>query len=731
MKTFSSQTLVIIFSIFMGNLVFESPAHAQTAAWVDVQLPGIFPANYHYDVGETCMIFADDTSSAVYAFDIYSGDWQVLLVPTKLDWQNAAADGNIAMVYNDSIIVAYSALTSTFSAIVFSGNLANLSAPSFGCIDNFAYFVTDQLFYVFDAEEAHWRSFSYTSPGAAQWGGGVRGKEDYIYLDIWIANAPAHTMAAYSIHTKTFDQLTEENIYNQREYDHGFTFFRGNETPYLCGGYSAYTGQFVIKTHSRYITESGPSVFEEMVSPIVCSMFVTNEQISGNIWRYYMWVYNTIEGNFAEYSFEYTYNGSNYVPVANKCGGQHAMVIIRNVDEGDKLECLLYEASTNTFSLFDTPLFDWGNMSFSSGGLILDGFDKQNFFMYDVETASSFTNPVYWTQGFFPDVEARPVGNYWNIFAYREQSDDTIHVFSYNRQSNNLHTFDIYGGNYAVGKGGSDFYRILVTDMSTPYKMHLYSPNHDTWMEKDLSTASSYGGEGNYCYINYPGQNQILFYDGQANQEHWFSSSTGTVLARDSVFFMYAQDGKYIGYSLTNHAYSEFVSAQIGGQLWNKYIVLVYSQYDQLVYDAFNNLFLPLTLSTEHGVRRNAKAGGKTALVMSQNGYLFAYYPGEITGMEAESQAKTIPSVTYKLSQNYPNPFNPTTLISFSISKSGKTSLKIYDILGQEVKDLVSGTMKAGEHTIEFDATGLASGIYLYQLVSGDFIETKKMIKIK
>ncbi|NIT61741.1 MAG: hypothetical protein GWN00_37740, partial [Aliifodinibius sp.] len=235
MQRLTRQYFVIMFSMFLSILFFKSYAYAQNAAWVDTQLPGAFPSMYHYGLGETCMIFVDDTSSAVYAFDIYNGDWEVLLVPTKLDWEDAESDGNVAMAYNDSIIVGYSALTHSFDALVYSGGILNIS-NAYGCMDNFAYFVTDFLFYVFDAEDGQWRTFSYTPPGTAPWGGGVRGKGDYIYLDLWIQNSPPHTMAAYSLHTKTFDELTESNVYGHEEYDHGFTFFRSNATPYLCGG---------------------------------------------------------------------------------------------------------------------------------------------------------------------------------------------------------------------------------------------------------------------------------------------------------------------------------------------------------------------------------------------------------------------------------------------------------------------------------------------------------------
>ncbi len=86
---------------------------------------------------------------------------------------------------------------------------------------------------------------------------------------------------------------------------------------------------------------------------------------------------------------------------------------------------------------------------------------------------------------------------------------------------------------------------------------------------------------------------------------------------------------------------------------------------------------------------------------------------------------------TYSLGQNYPNPFNPTTRIKYSIPEASHTSLKIYDILGNEVADLVNQDKQAGTYQVEFNAASLSSGVYFYKLTSGSFIQTKKMIVLK
>jgi hypothetical protein len=86
---------------------------------------------------------------------------------------------------------------------------------------------------------------------------------------------------------------------------------------------------------------------------------------------------------------------------------------------------------------------------------------------------------------------------------------------------------------------------------------------------------------------------------------------------------------------------------------------------------------------------------------------------------------------SYYLFQNYPNPFNPTTTIEFDLPRTSKVTLKIYNILGEDVATLVSERLSAGLYMYEWDASNMANGVYLYRLEAGDFIETRKMILMR
>ena len=100
-----------------------------------------------------------------------------------------------------------------------------------------------------------------------------------------------------------------------------------------------------------------------------------------------------------------------------------------------------------------------------------------------------------------------------------------------------------------------------------------------------------------------------------------------------------------------------------------------------------------------------------------------------ITGVEDETDS-SIPT-KFELSNNYPNPFNPTTRIKFSLPESGMVTLKVYNILGQEVRTLVNREMSAGSYDVNFNASNLASGVYIYSISAGAYHATKKMMLLK
>ncbi|MBK6915048.1 MAG: T9SS type A sorting domain-containing protein [Ignavibacteriales bacterium] len=104
---------------------------------------------------------------------------------------------------------------------------------------------------------------------------------------------------------------------------------------------------------------------------------------------------------------------------------------------------------------------------------------------------------------------------------------------------------------------------------------------------------------------------------------------------------------------------------------------------------------------------------------------------GDYNPHKENQQGEKLSVLKYFLSDNYPNPFNPNTSISYSIPENAFVTLKIYDVLGNEVVVLINEQKESGNYQIDFNASELSSGIYYYTLTAGNFTSTKKMILVK
>jgi photosystem II stability/assembly factor-like uncharacterized protein len=188
----------------------------------------------------------------------------------------------------------------------------------------------------------------------------------------------------------------------------------------------------------------------------------------------------------------------------------------------------------------------------------------------------------------------------------------------------------------------------------------------------------------------------------------------------------------------TNLATS-FTNLNRSGSLWACDIAkddptaVAYDQYGTNTFlsldDGADFLQIPATSSPAAGVLFHDK---ETLLFQHGSGIDKLVITYNVTPVTGNGQISSeIPS-SFGLSQNYPNPFNPTTQIKYDVAKSSNVSIKVYNVLGNEVAKLVSGNLPAGRYSADFNASNLATGIYFYTLeVDGAKIDTKKMILVK
>ncbi len=134
-----------------------------------------------------------------------------------------------------------------------------------------------------------------------------------------------------------------------------------------------------------------------------------------------------------------------------------------------------------------------------------------------------------------------------------------------------------------------------------------------------------------------------------------------------------------------------------------------------------------------HSLRQEKVLNSYNIAAIKHRGYLvdspYVYIHQIKTVTDVESSVN-LPT-EFGLEQNYPNPFNPSTTINYSVPRSGFVSMKIYDVLGKEIKTLISETKIAGNYSIKFDGVNLPSGIYFYQMKTSEYMRTKKMILLK
>ena len=187
---------------------------------------------------------------------------------------------------------------------------------------------------------------------------------------------------------------------------------------------------------------------------------------------------------------------------------------------------------------------------------------------------------------------------------------------------------------------------------------------------------------------------------------------------------------------------------------WTKYEITTLEDYQEIgsfvtsVLKRINNGFYVGIDSTNYEIDTNGVVKSDTMIVgKKKNAYAITLLKGKsVTDVSILKQSvskqnftplnggikNNIQPETFSLNQNYPNPFNPNTTISFSLVDMEFVSLKIYDILGREIKTLINNEeMESGTYEIDFDANNLNSGIYFYKLTTNNFSEMKKMILVK
>ena len=293
----------------------------------------------------------------------------------------------------------------------------------------------------------------------------------------------------------------------------------------------------------------------------------------------------------------------------------------------------------------------------------------------------------------------------------------------------------------------------LNNKVTLPYYFQIAGVN-DNLVPKEKFILSGIGREG----VVYKDTAQFYFLIGDinvnGNEIDFIEIPYNAILSNDSVLNTYMQTETFTLNNTSEFLYSvqygitdsmsavaylqngnsvtfavELVDANTGALL---------GRFDEVIYNS-QNIFQYNNLSYEVNTEGIGNREVYLRLVTATNGDASYSLTNKFADecLIAKRHTKKInytglaPVKEYSLSQNYPNPFNPVTTINYQIPKDGFVSLKVYDILGKEIVTLVNSDKVQGRYTVEFDGSRFASGMYIYRLQSGDFVETRKMMLLK
>ena len=621
----------------------ESVTFSQQEGWSELNLGHNLTSSNKYAVGGTCLIFAENTSRNVYAFSSSTGKWSSRTVRTLLEWKEAYSGGNTAVIFNDSLAVFYSALNDSLVLLKFEGQILSINGKkSVGVKENYGYLVTNIKAYVFDAKDSQIRNSTYTGVGTDSPGGGINEYSDYFCMSIWNTSPMAHTLVAYSSVTKTIAEFKYGSAYSSwtslEFLDHGFVMRPTAGPVYLYGGYSAYTGTFVTKL-SDLIPVTGilPGYDPVSVQPRLCYLFVTRSEIDPQgiaIW--YLWVFNTLTGAFDQFSYNYHYNNSHLVPDFAATGGQFALHTTYDKDNSDKVNMVIYNAYTQTFSQHDFSLaYDYRNYYYVGGHTILI-YSKNKFVFYDVLKDLTLEHVSDWQSGEFPVGESIKLGNDYAVLVYRDPANQEKTLVSFNGTTGKKKvSFHPLQGSLAATIASVNYALLLLLNTSYPDSNLIYSQVKDEWITKQLAPGIGYDYKNTYCLHSNNNDKTTTIFDAKTGTETLIAGYPSAQIIRDSIFAFNGSDQKIYGYSsFINSVVSQPLNYY--SNIYSDRIVFYYNRYpaaspDHLLYDANLGKFVTLSLDNQiHGSGIHIAAGMKTALRVSGKGYLFAYNPKEV-----------------------------------------------------------------------------------------------------
>jgi photosystem II stability/assembly factor-like uncharacterized protein len=397
---------------------------------------------------------------------------------------------------------------------------------------------------------------------------------------------------------------------------------------------------------------------------------------------------------------EFTDSLTGYIATANNTSA--VSYLLKTTNGGDNWFVLVRDTTGNIYS---------GLRFFNQDTALIQGYDQI------LKTTNAGLNWI--VQCYLPGTA---------LDGFYALNLDTIFTVDYN---------SIIGGLWRTTDGGTSWQMLVNFGSGNPEAVYFYNKNIGFIVRYGTDTYKTTDGGYNWFYIPSGGFSDIYFFDSLNgylasgfNMKkttdgglNWVTQQLpNTFVSGIEKFCKVNFDTLWgIGGTIYNNGYRGIVyKTTNGGISWGYQVPLNNNNIPTYSFVAFINKLNGWAYHTTYGTGVHTITGGSDTTFFTGIKLVEEYAP---TG--------------YLLRQNYPNPFNPQTNIPFELSESGYVTLKVYDITGREVKELINGKWGKASYVAEFNAENLASGIYFYRLkfvsdaTKKEFIDTKKMMLLK
>ena len=723
----------ITFLLIVCCLTLRIDVEAQ-GTWIMQDIPQAVSGVSLTKVGSDCIVYTKASSEYVYFFDVYAKAWTSCNLGSRQNMRAAEAGKKVVMVYSDSLLAAYSSITSSYGVIKYKGNIAQSGIPAqrgYGCGDKAAYVWTDaNILYVFDGLKGEWKSYEYGITSNANgyqyfWCG------DTYVAGIFYRNYPdKYRHVVYSLLTGTFNIDENGGVYvnasGETPMTGGFVSFWGGQPEAIqFTGYSAITNQFYtvfedVPYGAFSITPIWNDTWKNCRDRNLFGYSITRGTGVSQPRNVKMNVFDTRRNGWKTNELSYPSDQFGEVAAA-PLGGNIASFYQTGIQTGEHT-FYVYSGETGLFKTLKTWIVNQGAGVYVNSGnnftMALDAKKKAWFYNSNTGFSKSVSHADsnYINAVVAPDYASycryNPSSAYMDTWFYNALTDSTSAISCIK---------DVYP-DYSFSPASYLF--VLQPKINS---MLFFSPGHDSLFSVDTfwpGIYSSYGSSGVFSWMQV--ETSALLFDAANLKLLNLNSgpvpggvSDSLVLLRNgTVFQVYdATQGKINTFDLGEPAgmhrnggrtllissgnYSKFYAFQTGQTGW----VELQPEGNPLWYDVTD----------------------RTAVVV-RGSKVYAYAPDIATDIHEPAATKENHAF---FTEVYPNPFSNVLRMNWLLVKPANVVVKMFDVMGNEVQTLLDEHQAPGEHQFTFQADGLPGGIYFCKIKVNADTETRKLVLIK